>query len=140
MENKNRRIRLRSAKCCYGYLIARHQGLCRLHKAAPLYLQTACRTCSVTVLKIESDSSLPCACDSLMSISVQVLIIDEISMVSAEMFYMLDCQLQAVRDSSKPFGGLQIILAGDFYQCARSHLAVHCSDTIYLWPLPYTVT
>ena len=60
-----------------------------------------------------------------MSISVQVLIIDEIdqfSMVSAEMLYMLDCQPQAVRDSSKPFGGLQIILAGDFFQCARSQI------------------
>lgn len=47
---------------------------------------------------------------------MQVLIIDEVSMVSAEMLYLIDIHLQVVRDTLRPFGGVQIVLAGDFFQ------------------------
>jgi ATP-dependent DNA helicase PIF1 len=48
---------------------------------------------------------------------VSVLIIDEISMVSAELFDKLAYIASAVRGSNKgPFGGIQLILCGDFYQ------------------------
>jgi len=45
-----------------------------------------------------------------------VLIIDEISMMSDEIFEKLDLLGQKLRWNEKPFGGLQIICLGDFYQ------------------------
>lgn len=47
---------------------------------------------------------------------VQVLILDEISMISAEMFNALEQMARDLRGSSDPFGGIQLILAGDFFQ------------------------
>lgn len=45
-----------------------------------------------------------------------ILIIDEVSMMSQKIFEMLDAIGKAVRKNSKPFGGIQLILSGDFYQ------------------------
>lgn len=45
-----------------------------------------------------------------------VLVIDEISMISASMFDMVDEVCRKVRRNSQPFGGLQVVLSGDFYQ------------------------
>jgi len=45
-----------------------------------------------------------------------ILIIDEVSMMSQKLFEMLDAIGKAVRKSSKPFGGIQMIFSGDFYQ------------------------
>ncbi len=44
------------------------------------------------------------------------LIIDEISMVDGELFGKLEALARALRDSDKPFGGIQLILTGDFCQ------------------------
>lgn len=44
------------------------------------------------------------------------LIIDEVSMMTPELFEKLDAVGRAVRGSAAPFGGLQIILVGDFFQ------------------------
>lgn len=44
------------------------------------------------------------------------LIIDEISMISAEVFDLLNQVLQKVRKNPKPMGGLQVLLFGDFLQ------------------------
>jgi len=46
----------------------------------------------------------------------QVLIVDEISMVSGEMFEHLEHITQQVRGGGEPFGGLQIVLCGDYFQ------------------------
>ncbi len=46
----------------------------------------------------------------------EVLIIDEISMLHDFRFDMLDELLRAVRRSERPFGGLQIVVCGDFFQ------------------------
>jgi ATP-dependent DNA helicase PIF1 len=46
----------------------------------------------------------------------RILAIDEISMISAATFDLLNEVLKAVRQNEKPFGGLQIILFGDFFQ------------------------
>jgi ATP-dependent DNA helicase PIF1 len=48
--------------------------------------------------------------------SVSVLIIDEVSMMSAKMFDLLNEIGQAARRSSLPFGGIQVMLTGDFFQ------------------------
>ena len=45
-----------------------------------------------------------------------ILIIDEVSMMSQKLFEMLDAIGKAVRRNSKPFGGIQVIFSGDFYQ------------------------
>jgi ATP-dependent DNA helicase PIF1 len=45
-----------------------------------------------------------------------VLIIDEISMLHDFRLDMVDEILKAVRDSPLPFGGMQVILCGDFFQ------------------------
>ena len=46
----------------------------------------------------------------------RTLIIDEISMVDADYFDKLEAVARAVRKSSKPFGGIQLVLCGDFLQ------------------------
>jgi hypothetical protein len=47
---------------------------------------------------------------------LQVLIIDEVSMVSPALFISIDKILRAFKHNQKPFGGVQIILSGDFFQ------------------------
>ena len=49
-------------------------------------------------------------------ISAKALAIDEISMISAQTFELIDAVLRAVRQCNKPMGGLQILLFGDFLQ------------------------
>jgi ATP-dependent exoDNAse (exonuclease V) alpha subunit len=48
--------------------------------------------------------------------SAQVLIIDEVSMLSPNMLDMVDIVCKALRRDQRPFGGLQIVLSGDFFQ------------------------
>lgn len=45
-----------------------------------------------------------------------ILIIDEVSMMSQKLFEMLDAIGKTVRRNNKPFGGIQLIFSGDFYQ------------------------
>lgn len=45
-----------------------------------------------------------------------ILVIDEISMMTAELFEKLDAIGRSIRKKTAPFGGLQIVLVGDFYQ------------------------
>lgn len=45
-----------------------------------------------------------------------ILVIDEISMMSAAVFEKINHICQILRKSSKPFGGIQIVLTGDFLQ------------------------
>jgi len=48
--------------------------------------------------------------------SVEILVIDEISMVSADLFDVLNAIGQSVRNPYLPFGGIQVVLCGDFFQ------------------------
>lgn len=45
-----------------------------------------------------------------------ILIIDEVSMMSKRMFELLNKIAQRVRGSCRPFGGMQVIFVGDFFQ------------------------
>ena len=47
---------------------------------------------------------------------MQAVVIDEISMVSGEMFEHLERMFSEIRGSQKPFGGLQMVICGDFFQ------------------------
>lgn len=46
----------------------------------------------------------------------KILAIDEISMLDAKTFDYIDEVLRNLREGSKPFGGIQILLFGDFFQ------------------------
>lgn len=46
----------------------------------------------------------------------KVLLIDEISMIDGTLFQALDEIGKTVRGNSRPFGGIQVVLSGDFFQ------------------------
>ncbi len=48
--------------------------------------------------------------------AARILAIDEVSMISADTFELLDYVLRYVRRVDAPFGGIQLILLGDFLQ------------------------
>ncbi|MBP5515712.1 MAG: HRDC domain-containing protein [Bacteroidales bacterium] len=48
--------------------------------------------------------------------TLELLIIDEISMVRADLLDAIDMTLRRYRRSSRPFGGLQLLLIGDVHQ------------------------
>ena len=47
---------------------------------------------------------------------VDILVIDEVSMMSQKIFELLDTIGKKTRKNKKPFGGIQVIFSGDFYQ------------------------
>ena len=48
---------------------------------------------------------------------IEVLIVDEVSMMSSKMFEILDQIGRAIRKNpGKPFGGIQLVFTGDFFQ------------------------
>lgn len=50
-------------------------------------------------------------------LKLQILIIDEISMIPADLLDKIDELLQIIRNNpDKPFGGVQMVFVGDFYQ------------------------
>lgn len=48
--------------------------------------------------------------------NAKILVIDEISMIHGRRFDAIDQILQYIRDNNLPFGGVQVILCGDFFQ------------------------
>ena len=48
--------------------------------------------------------------------ATDVLVIDEISMLHAWLFDMVDQVCREVRRDPRPFGGIQVVLSGDFFQ------------------------
>ena len=53
---------------------------------------------------------------SEMLLQLEVLIIDEVSMVRPDVLDTVDRKLRWVRESKEPFGGVQVIMFGDLYQ------------------------
>lgn len=47
---------------------------------------------------------------------VKRIIIDEVGMVRADMLDLINFKLQLIRGNSKPFGGIQMVVVGDFFQ------------------------
>ena len=58
--------------------------------------------------------------------NAKVLIIDEISMLSASTLSMVDRVCRAVRASERSFGGLQVVFVGDFLPACRRGDAEGC--------------
>lgn len=74
---------------------------------------------------------------------LQILIVDEVSMLSAELFDKLEVVMRKVRRDEKPFGGVQLVLSGDFLQlpcidgrfCFESNVWKVCIPNIYQFHL-----
>lgn len=49
-------------------------------------------------------------------VNTEILVIDEVSMLSAKLFETLNAIGKAVRRNTRPFGGIQLIFSGDFFQ------------------------
>jgi len=49
-------------------------------------------------------------------LNTQVLIIDEISMLTGKKFTLIDQAARRSRHDPRPFGGMQVVLVGDFFQ------------------------
>ena len=69
----------------------------------------------------------------------KTLIIDEISMISEEFFEKLDLLGQKIRRSQLPFGGIQIILSGDFLQLPPVKSTGFCFES-FSWDLSINKT
>ena len=46
----------------------------------------------------------------------KVLIVDEISMVDGDLFDKLEAIARSIRSNGRPFGGIQLVITGDFFQ------------------------
>ena len=52
---------------------------------------------------------------------MDVLVIDEVSMIDPDFFTKVDLVVAAMRGNTDPFGGLQVVLVGDFFQLPPVH-------------------
>jgi ATP-dependent DNA helicase PIF1 len=64
----------------------------------------------------------------------KVLIIDEISMISPETLGHVDQVLRAFKRTDAPFGGVQVILCGDFFQLPP--ITKYFEDSVFLYQSP----
>lgn len=48
--------------------------------------------------------------------SIDVIVIDEASMLRRDQFELIEVVLNSVRNDPRPFGGIQMVLVGDFFQ------------------------
>lgn len=72
----------------------------------------------------------------------KVLIIDEISMLAAHQLDMIDAVARHMKRSSEPFGGMQVIFSGDFFQLPPigRHGDVHYAFHSHVWSEAAPVT
>lgn len=66
---------------------------------------------------------------------LELLIVDEISMVRADILDFIDSALKSVKSSQLPFGGVQVLMIGDLYQLSPiAHDAWHILKAYYNSP------
>lgn len=63
-------------------------------------------------------------------VNADVLIIDEASMIHAWFFDLVDEVCRRARKNNKPFGGLQVIISGDFFQLPPVSVSSRNSDVL----------
>jgi len=61
---------------------------------------------------------------------LDILVVDEISMLSDELLIKLNEVAKQIRTNEKPFGGIQLVFAGDFLQlpCIKGNFCFECDD------------
>ena len=62
---------------------------------------------------------------------VHALIIDEISLLDSKLFIYLDMIGKSIRNNNKPFGGIRLLIVGDFYQLPPVN-GMFCFDNMIL--------
>jgi len=68
---------------------------------------------------------------------LECIIIDEISMVRADILDYIDIFLKTAKGNSKPFGGVQVIMIGDVYQLPPVLTAHEKEDFLMKYSTPY---
>lgn len=68
---------------------------------------------------------------------LDVLIVDEISMVRADLFDMMDRALRRIRQTEVPFGGVQLVLVGDLLQLPPVLPDYERDQFLLHWDTPY---
>lgn len=68
------------------------------------------------VLNLDDAQNVNGVSPMLFSRDFETLIIDEPSMMRADVMFCIDKKLQKIRGNKDPFGGVQTLLVGDFYQ------------------------
>lgn len=66
--------------------------------------------------------------------SVDILVIDEVSMMHAWLFDMVDQVCRVMRRDPRPFGGMQVVLSGDFFQLPPVSVSNRNNDVIVPGP------
>jgi ATP-dependent exoDNAse (exonuclease V) alpha subunit len=66
--------------------------------------------------RVVTDDDVKLVRDRSLYRALQLLIIDEVSMVRAELIDAIDQFLQLNRESNEPFGGVQLVMVGDLFQ------------------------
>ena len=69
--------------------------------------------------------------------TLELLIIDEVSMVRADLLDAIDMTLRRVRRSSRPFGGVQLLLIGDVHQLSPVVTEAERPYMERVYPSPY---
>ncbi len=69
--------------------------------------------------------------------TLELLIIDEISMVRADLLDAIDMVLRRYRRSSRPFGGVQLLMIGDVHQLSPVVTESERSYMQRVYPTPY---
>lgn len=64
-------------------------------------------------------------------LTTDILIVDEVSMMSVKIFDMLNYIGKKVRKSTEPFGGIQLLFFGDFYQLPPVGNDENPNDTMF---------
>ncbi len=68
---------------------------------------------------------------------LELLVIDEVSMVRCDVLDMIDALLRSVRKNNSPFGGLQLLLIGDLYQLPPVTKREDWGFLRHVYPSPY---
>ena len=101
----NKRIAVTAMTGCAAVLLGNHAKT--LHSWAGIGLGKAPADELIKALKYKAKEKWK---------KTNILVIDEISMMTTELFSKLDTIARIIRKKDSPFGGLQLVLVGDFYQ------------------------
>lgn len=103
-----------------------YQHACEEHKKIQVCAMTGCAAillhCKASTLHSWAGIGLGVDAKPLNKYSIdrwkkiQILIVDEVSMLSLSLFEKLNELGQTIRKSTRPFGGIQLLFCGDFYQ------------------------
>jgi len=72
-------------------------------------------------------------------LNTNTLIIDEISMLDPELFDKLDLLARKIRKNNNPFGGIQMVLSGDFLQLPPVKSNFFCFEALSWNHIEYTI-